>query len=168
WGLWLFSLVRAEYQTARERAAQLLSLAQSLQDPALLLEAHFALGVTLFWLGEFAAARTHLDQGFTLYAPPHPHAAAFQYGFEDGILCLSYVALALWFLGYPDQALTRGYTALSLAQELAHPHTLALALNFVSFLHQFRREGPAAQERAEGLLGLCREQGFPHWLTEAT
>src|SRR4029078_4737074 len=41
-------------------------------------------------------------------------------------------------------------------------------LNFVSFLHQFRREGPAAQERAEGLLGLCREQGFPHWLTEAT
>ena len=29
--------------------------------------------------------------------------------------------LALWLLGYPDQALQRSHEALTLAQELAHP-----------------------------------------------
>ena len=43
WGLWPFYLVRAEYQTARELAEQCLSLAQRVQDSALLLLAHLAL-----------------------------------------------------------------------------------------------------------------------------
>ena len=43
WGLWLFYTGRAEHETARELAEQLLSLAQSAQDPALLLQAHHAL-----------------------------------------------------------------------------------------------------------------------------
>ena len=37
-------------------------------------------------------------------------------------------AMALWVLGYPDQALRRSEEALTLAQELAHPFTLGLAL----------------------------------------
>ncbi len=38
-------------------------LAQREQDPALLVEAYRALGSTLFHLGEFGAARAHLEQG---------------------------------------------------------------------------------------------------------
>ena len=30
--------------------------------------------------------------------------------------------------------------------------------------HQFRREGRAAQERAEAAISLATEQGFPHWM----
>jgi predicted ATPase len=55
-GLWWFYLLRAGLQTARELGEQLLSLAQRAHDPALLLEAHYALGNTLNYLGEFAAA----------------------------------------------------------------------------------------------------------------
>src|SRR6185295_4724596 len=43
WGLWLFYTARAEHKTARELGEQLLSLAQRVQDPALLLQAHHAL-----------------------------------------------------------------------------------------------------------------------------
>ena len=57
WGLWVFYIVRAELQAAQELAEQLLRLAQSAQDPALLVQAHLALGKTLFWLGEFVSAR---------------------------------------------------------------------------------------------------------------
>jgi predicted ATPase len=39
-GLWRFYLVRAGHQTARELAEQCLSLAQQVQDPTLLLQAH--------------------------------------------------------------------------------------------------------------------------------
>ena len=68
---------------------------------------------------------------------------------DPGVACLSYAAWALWFLGYPDQALKRSHEALTLAQELSHPFSLAFALTCAAMLHQFRREGQAAQERAE-------------------
>ena len=70
-GLWLFYAVRAKLQTARELGEQLLTLAQSVQDPVLLLEAHYMLGITLLVLGEFAPARAHLEQGIALYSPSH-------------------------------------------------------------------------------------------------
>ena len=50
WGLWAFYAIRAELETAHELGEQLLRLAQSQQDPALLLEAHYALGTILFYL----------------------------------------------------------------------------------------------------------------------
>ena len=62
-GLWYFYLIRVELQTARELGEQLLTLAQQVGDPALRLEAHYALGNTLNYLGEFAAAQAHFAQG---------------------------------------------------------------------------------------------------------
>src|SRR5262249_49201046 len=46
WNLWLFYVARAEHQTALELGEQCLQLAQRAQDEALLLEAHYALGVS--------------------------------------------------------------------------------------------------------------------------
>ena len=66
----------------------------------------------------------------------------------------------LWYLGYPDQALKRSHEALTLAQELSHPFSLAYALGFAASLHQFRREGQLAQEQAEAVITLSTEQGF--------
>ncbi|MBI3301055.1 MAG: AAA family ATPase [Deltaproteobacteria bacterium] len=65
-GLWQFYLNRAEYQTVRELGEQLLTLAQNVQDPALLLSAHDALGQTFYLLGEFAQAQPHLEQSIIL------------------------------------------------------------------------------------------------------
>ena len=92
WGLWWFYEVRAELQTARELGEQLLSLAQRQQDPALLLEAHRALGQTLFWLGELAPARAHLEQGIALYDPQQHRSLAFHYGQDPGVGCRIYRA----------------------------------------------------------------------------
>ena len=35
---------------------------------------------------------------------------------DAGVSCLSYMAMTLWQLGYPDQALKRGNEAVALAQ----------------------------------------------------
>jgi len=128
-GLWRFYLVRAEYQTARELAEQCLSLAQRAHAPALLLVAHYALGATVYLLGEVALARIHQEQAIALYDPTQHHPLAFRYGMDLGVWCLSYVAWHLWLLGYPAQALTRSREAITLAQELSHPHSLASALD---------------------------------------
>src|SRR5262249_29520045 len=159
---------RAEHQTARELAEQCLSLAQRVHDPTLLLEAHFALGVSLLWLGELAPARTHLEQGIALYNPQEHRALAFRAGIDLEVWCLSHMATVLWFLGYPDQALGRDHAALPLAQELSHPPSLAAVLFYVAFIHSHRREVHATQERAEAAVALASEQGFPQWLTVGT
>src|SRR5262249_39972464 len=77
----------------------------------------------------------------------------------------SYVAWPLWMLGFPDQALIRSRQAITLAQELSHSFSLAAALGYAAIVHVFRREGQAAQERADATLALSREQGFPQLVT---
>jgi predicted ATPase len=164
-GLWRFYHVRAEYRTARELAEQCFSLAQRVDDPALLLQAHFALGVSLLWHGEVVPARAHLEQGMALYNPEEHRILAFRAGINPGAWCLSHLAQALWLLGYPDQALRRSYEALTLAREMSHPPSLAAMLFYVAFHHCYRREALATQERAEAAMALASAQGLPQWLT---
>ncbi|MGH7961652.1 MAG: ATP-binding protein, partial [Candidatus Binatia bacterium] len=123
WGMWYFHLLRGEIQTARELAAQCLSLAQRTQDSALLVEAHFAPADTLLWLGELRAAKEHFEQSLALYDPQQHRPLAIQYGQDPKVACLSLLALTLWSLGYPDQALHRSHENLNLAQELSHPYS---------------------------------------------
>jgi adenylate cyclase len=133
-----------------------------------LLEAYRALGNTLFWLGEFAPARAHLEQAIALYDFQQHRALAFLYGTDPAVVCLSYAAWALWLLGYPDQARRRSAEALTLAQGLSHSPSLAVALVWAAYLHQSCRDVPRVQERAEALMGLAAEQGFQYWLAVGT
>ncbi len=150
-GLWRVSLLRAELPLARELGEQLLGLAHKVRDPVLLREAHWALWATLYFLGELGPARAHVEQGLSLYNLQQHRSHAFLYGLDPGVVCLSVAALVLWQLGYPDQALKRSHEALTLAQELAHPFSLASALVSAAQLHQHRGERQAAQERAEAM-----------------
>ena len=167
-GLWVYSLVRAELQEARRLGEQLLNLAQSVSDRALPLEAHNALGTTLFYVGELRAARDHCEQGLALYDPHQHRSHAFLYGLDPGVVCLSHLARILWLLGYPDQAVERTRQALGLAQELAHPFSLGFALYNAGIVDQLRGEGQLCQNRAEAVMGLSREQEFPFRLATAT
>jgi predicted ATPase/class 3 adenylate cyclase len=161
YGLWAFYSVRGEYNTARELGEQLVSLAQGAHDSALLIEAHAARGNTLCFLGELVLALGHLEQAIALYDPQQHRSHAFVYGTDPGVHSLSYATLALWLLGYPDQARKRSLEAFGLAQELSHPYSLAFALVHLLYVHRFSGEVTATQERAKELFALSTEHGFP-------
>jgi predicted ATPase len=163
-GLWAVYYLRGELRKAYELAELLLRRVQSAQDPTLLPYAHLALGDTSFSMGEFLVAREHLELAISLYDRERP----MEIGHDTGVSCLSYMALTLWTLGYPDQALKKGHEAVALAQALSHPLSLAFAEGVVGYLHQYRREARAAQETAERLIALSAEHGFPHWMAQAT
>jgi predicted ATPase len=166
-GLEALYLVRGQLQRAHKLGEQLLTLAQRQHDPMLLIGAHMTLGGVFFFLGEFAPARRHLEQGMAFYDPEQYRSLAWP-GAHPAVQCLFYEALALWLLGYPDQALKRSHEALALAQDLSHPLSLAAALNFAAHLQQFRREWQAAQERAETLIVLSNDQEFPSTVAVGT
>jgi len=168
-GLWVLHHVRAELPTARELGEQLLSMAERTQDTAFLLEAHRALGSTLLWQGEFSLARVHLERGGTIYDSRQHHSLAFLHGGADpGVSCLCDAARVLWFLGYPAQALERSQAALALAEALSDLFSVGYALVFAAGLHQLRREGWAAQQRAEAGIALAREQEFTPLIAAGT
>src|SRR4029450_13037279 len=162
-GLWNHHYVRAELQTAQTLGEQLLALAHHVHNPAMLVAAHRDVGATVFQQGAVAAAHTHFAQGIALYEPQQHRASVFLHGQDAGVLCRSYAAAALWYLGYPDQAWARIQEAVTLAQQIAHPFSLTVALGEAAVVHQCRREGPATQEHAEATLALATAQGFLHW-----
>jgi class 3 adenylate cyclase/predicted ATPase len=161
-GLWLMYCVRGDLRTAYRLADQLLRRAQSAGDRAQLGQAHAALGQTLYFLGQFLAAKEHLENVIILFEPERPLPFR-DVRLDSEVFGLSYAAWSLWQLGYPDQALTQSNKALAWAQGLSHPHTLTLA-GFVMFgvLRQFRREAGSAQENAESGIALAAEHGLPN------
>jgi predicted ATPase len=129
----------------------------------MLVVAHKTLGATLSYLGAVASAHTHFVQGIALYHAQQHRASVFLYGEDTGVTCRLYAARALWLLGYPDQGLAQSHEALTLAQQVAPPFSLAHTLGFAATFHQFRRELRFTQECAEATISLATEQGFPQW-----
>jgi predicted ATPase len=163
-GLFAFYIVRADHEKALTLGKHLLSLAESAQDRALLLQAHNALGLALFFQGDFAAAREHSERSFALYDLEQHRSLAFSYAGQDpGVTSSVFSAWALQTAGYADQALQRSCDALSLAQQLAHPYSLAYAQGIAAAVHQFRHEGELTQDLADASLRIATDRGFPFW-----
>jgi class 3 adenylate cyclase/predicted ATPase len=166
-GLWVYDLVRAEWQAAGDLAEEMLALAGDQQNIGYELESHRALGMILLWRGMFVGAREHLEQGRRLYDPEQHRIHALRYGNDPGIACLVHEAFALWVLGYADQALATSRRAVTLARQLGHPFSLAQALIYSLFIHQCRREPQVIRKSADEVKTLALEHGFPFWRAEA-
>jgi predicted ATPase/DNA-binding winged helix-turn-helix (wHTH) protein len=162
-GLRQFYFNQGALSTARELGEQLWRLAQRTADPRHLLKAHCALGITLYYLGDYAAARTSCEQGIACLDPTVPPALVSSSVGAADVTCLAIAAHTLWCLGYPAQAGRRMQEALTLAQALAHPYGLVFAQYYAAWLQHRRRDAPAVQAQAEALLTLAMAQEFPMW-----
>jgi predicted ATPase len=161
YNLWVFYVIRAEHLTTLALGEQCLQLAHRVQDETLLLMAHFMLGASWFYRGRPALACTYLEHMMALYAPAQHHVLAYHYGgFDPGIMGWLYYAWALWLRGYPAQARAHSAKALSLAQQLAHPYTLARTLYYDALLGQLRRDASAVRDQADAVITVATVQRF--------
>ena len=160
-GLGTFYFTRGQLKIAYELRERCLQFAQQTPSRTRQQQAHLVFANSLFYMGELASAREHMQQAIALYDFDHRQS---QRAFQDpGIDCLSYMALILWSLGYPEQAMERSRQALTLAQALSHPLSSVVALVIAAWLHNVRREESIVQERAETAMTLSNEQGFSLW-----
>jgi predicted ATPase len=167
-GLAQLYIKQGAFGTARAFGEQLLSVSQRLQDPTLLLWSHATLGSIHMRLGEFTAARDHLEYGLVYYEPRQRRLQIMRYGIDPGLVCLGALTWTLWYLGYPDQALQWSQEALRLAQIWAHPYSLGITLTYAAALHGLRQEWRLVQERAETIRQLAIAHGFAKLLASAT
>ena len=167
-GLGRFYLVRGEFQTARDIAAQLLTIAEATRETVPLLAAHNALGGVSFYAGDFEAALAHLERGIALYDPQahRPNRSpAFRLGQDPGVSCMTHAAMTLWMLGYPARAAARMQEAFALARSLDHPFSVSYACHFGAGVHQWRRDRQAVRDVEDEALALDTEHGFGLFLT---
>ena len=163
-GLWLSYLVRAKLPTARELGEQCFVMAQQQENPVLEVEAHRALGATLFYLGELEMAREHVEAGIAKYDPhQHPVHAFFHYLADPGMTLHAYAAPLMWCMGYPEQALTQLQASQQMGEERPHPFSQVVSLQFGALLYQQRGDTEKVDEYATDLLKICREHDFSVW-----
>jgi class 3 adenylate cyclase/predicted ATPase len=163
-GLWVNHHVRGDYRAARDRARQLLRLAQSSGDHTHLVLAHYAMGETSLHTGELKLAREHQEVVLSLYDQTRDLQLAFRIGSDAKQAILSYAGWTLWLLGYPDQALATGEQAIAFARDISHPNSLAAAEFFLMIVQLYRREAPAVEETAQRVIAFSTEYGFGAWL----
>jgi predicted ATPase len=120
--------------------------------------------LAFFFQGDFAASREHLKRSISLYDLEKHRSLAFSYAGQDpGMTSSIFSGWALQSAGYSDQALKSSIEAVSLAQLLSHPYSLAYARGIAAAFHQFRKDVEVTQGLADASLDVATEHGFPFW-----
>ncbi len=156
----IYHNARAEYRKALALGQRLLVLGEG--NPEYLIEARMILGIVSIYLGKFRTSKTDFLEGLALEFPQGP-LKSFQYAGHSRAMCLSYLARALSILGYADRALDYSAQAVSLAQSLSMPLTLAQAQGMHGLLYQVRREIDLAEHWADKNIAYASAQGLPYW-----
>jgi serine/threonine protein kinase/tetratricopeptide (TPR) repeat protein len=163
-GMWEWRIVRGDLRVCVDLAADGMALAERLNDPGIRMEALFMPGVTNFYRARFADARAFFEQALANYDDRERTKFWTAYtGHNASVTHRCYLALVLWHLGYPDQALKVAGEMCALARTIGHAFSLGHALDFSAFLQQYCRRGAEVQAAAEEELALATEQSFQLW-----
>ena len=168
WGLAAYYLIRADLPTARELVQRCLEQAERKNDEDQLLEAHTWVGAVSFYMAEFGAAQQHFDAALAIYDRERHHMHALEYGLDPAILCMVHVTWMRWLGGRSEQALVNEAATLALARQLAHPLSIAHALNFTAVHRLYRREPSETQRCVDEEIAISTEHQFPHYVAYGT
>jgi class 3 adenylate cyclase/predicted ATPase len=175
-GLWMRHFIRADLTKAHDLSVELLKFAKRqrsnetavpAQQSGYFMEAHRAIGMTMLYRGRFVPAQHHLRRSLELYDPTQHHDLAERL-INPGVISLSYLGYLQWFLGRPEAARQHSDQAISNADDMRHPFTLAFALVFGAYLCQHLRDVEGTRDRASRAIALSSEHGFLHWKHQAT
>jgi len=164
WGLWLNANVRRKTSLARDRASELVVLAQSSGDGDLLLEAYHCQWSTAFFRGDVAATLDNSRIGTETYdMKRHGHLGPAFGGHDPGVCADVCAAVALRMSGEAEQAAKSIARGLALAEALDHPNTLAHALHNFSISHQIAGDRDGAFAAGSRAAALAQKFGLLPW-----
>ena len=130
-----------------------------MDDSNLLLQAYHALWAPHFFRGEYEQAIAYMENGLALYDRRRHEPLSTFYGAHDAGACaLTELPLALWNMGYLDQASRRLDAAVTHAQQLTIPANIADGFGYVALSYHLFRDPVAVQRFAEPALRIFSEK----------
>jgi class 3 adenylate cyclase/predicted ATPase len=163
YGEWVAKCVAFNGDKMLELAAQFLALAEKRRTDVPLMMGNRLMGFSLMLTGEPALGRAHLDRAIALYDPVQHRPLAARFGQDVRTAILSFRALMLWLLGYPDAALADAGSALDRAREFDQVPTLAYALLVTSLTFTCCGSSATAMANLVELAALADEKGALFW-----
>jgi class 3 adenylate cyclase/tetratricopeptide (TPR) repeat protein len=159
YGLWQSANGAGRVVDCRRLSNRLQQLTAGKADDELRLQAHHSGWATSWFAGELPAAREHCEAGRRLYDPERHRSHRLLYGGHDPGVCAGYCGAGVyWLLGYPEKGRALGSESLTLAERIAHPFSLSVALLFNAMLHVDRGAPELALQRLEAAEALVAEQ----------
>jgi class 3 adenylate cyclase len=159
YGLWQSANGAGRIRDCRRLSNRLGELAAVSADDGLQLQAHHSAWATHHFAGDPASALDHCEAGRRLYDLERHRSHRLLYGGHDpGVCAANTGAKVHWLLGYPERGLALGSRAVALAERIAHPFSLVLALQFNAILHLDRGEPDLALRRIGAAEAIAAEQ----------
>src|SRR5262249_11471046 len=124
---------------------------------------HCYSGVNLLCAGRFASSQMYLEGAVALYDWIAHGSLVHQAGIHPQVMSQACLAVALFCLGFPDQANGQCNAASAEASKLTHPPSLAGSLAVGAKLLSLLGDDAAVPEWADELVAVATDQGFPYW-----
>jgi class 3 adenylate cyclase/predicted ATPase len=166
YGQFLYHFIKGPLRLAREIAADLLQRGEDCADAAITATGRRFTGLTCFHLGEFLAARAHLEQALARMEPAH---RALSFFFQDPLVpLLNYLSNDLLCLGYLDQSRFRSKAAVEEASKLGHAYSLATAMSEACKVDWATRSREELLARTDAVIAVADEHGFSYYRAAGT
>ena len=154
---------RADHQRALTMEREMLALAKRTAAVTHLAHAHFALGLTFTWTGDWVAGRGHLEQ--TLRHLDDAQGDESEAGLVTllRVPCLSQLADTLWYLGFPERSASRFSEVDRFARDVGDQATLARAIACNAAHHARHGAWNEVLAASARLLELAGEHQLTFW-----
>jgi tetratricopeptide (TPR) repeat protein len=164
WGLWINANIKRKTALARDRATELVTLAQNSGDDELLLEAYHCRWSTAFFRGDVSGALDDCRNGVGLYdMARHRHLGHAFGGHDPGVCAHVQFGNSQQLAGFSQEAAQGFAQAIGLAEILDHPNSLAHGLHNSGIGHQLGGDRDTTFAVARRAAGLAEKFGLLPW-----
>jgi predicted ATPase len=167
YGFWIANYIAFNGDAMRDLAAQFLTLAEKQTATAPLMVGHRVMAISLLCTGDITHGRTHSDRALALYNDAEHRSLTTRFGQDAKLSILSYRALCLLLLGYPDAALIDADRAVEHARDTGQAANLMFALGHVSMVNALCLNYEVVNSYADELFILADEKSAFFWRTRA-
>jgi len=164
YGMFRYYMLQAKYEEANSLADKLVAIANDVSVPHFVVASNRAKGGPPLYQGRWNGMLHHFETVINIEATPELRARVYRYDVVDPwIASRSYLSWGKWLQGDVHTSLEHSVKAVDIARCLDHSFSMALAICFSQWIHQFRRDVKATRQTAETALELAQENNFAFW-----
>ena len=162
-GQWVFFLLRARYDLARELAEEMekaLNDGDFRRDRAV---ARAGIGLSKLYVGEVGTAFEDFERALHDWEAPTTEEALIEHRLNPKVVSLAYGARALWMLGFPERALSRAHAAVNYSKSIGELLDLSQSFGMIALLYQLRSDAAATLEHSENAINVTEIYEISYW-----
>jgi predicted ATPase/class 3 adenylate cyclase len=163
-GEFVYYFVRGDYPMMQRLSDEARQVSERLPNPVVRLASHRLAGITAMHFGAFSKARSEFESILRLYDARQHRSQPVHYVHDPKVSALTYLALVLWVLGFPEQARHESTAAFRCAAELDQANLTAHVHNFAGAgLDELLGDVPGVRAHADAIVELADRHSLGYW-----